>query len=61
MTGTTNKYPFTNALTGLQGRPITALPLHTPRMVGLPGRIATPCTSTPGAPSVLMAFAVKSR
>ncbi len=61
ITGTTNKYPFTNALTGLPGNPITALPLHTPRMVGLPGRVLIPCTSTPGEPSEPITSAVISR
>jgi hypothetical protein len=61
MTGTTNKYPFTSALTGLPGNPITALPLHTPRMVGLPGRVLMPCTRTPGSPNERMTSAVMSR
>ena len=42
ITGTTNKYPFTSALTGLPGNPITALPLHAPKIVGLPGRVLMP-------------------
>ena len=42
--------------TGLPGSPKTGLPSHIARMVGLPGRMATPCTKTPGGPSLLMAF-----
>ena len=47
--------------TGLPGSPNTGLPSHIARIVGLPGRMATPWTNTPGAPSVLIALAVRSR
>ena len=36
ITGATNRPAITNALTGLPGNPITALPLQTARMVGFP-------------------------
>ncbi|MBV6466148.1 MAG: hypothetical protein PGMFKBFP_01449 [Anaerolineales bacterium] len=61
MTGATNSQPFTSALTGLPGSPIAALPCATPKIVGLPGRMATPCTSTPGSPSLRITSAVISR
>ena len=52
---------MTNALTGLPGSPITALPPQTARIVGLPGRTFTPCTRTPGGPNSAMVRAVRSR
>src|SRR5215216_5250452 len=60
ITGTTNKYPLTRALTGLPGKPITAFPAHTPRIVGLPGRVLMPWTNTPGSPKERTISAVMS-
>jgi len=61
MAGTPNNVNMTIAETGLPGSPTAGLPSTTARMVGLPGRAATPCTSTPGAPSRLNVSAVRSR
>ena len=47
--------------TGLPGRPKIGLPPAAARIVGLPGWIDTPWTSTPGRPSSPITCAVMSR
>src|SRR5579864_8570072 len=59
--GATNRSYVTMHDTGLPGSPNTALPAHTPRIVGLPGLSETPCTRTPGSPRLSITCAVMSR
>jgi hypothetical protein len=60
MVGVTNSWNMLMHETGLPGSPNTGLLLHTASIVGFPGRTATPWTSTPGRPSLLIVLAVKS-
>ena len=56
--GTRNKLPTTSALTGFPGNPIAGVPWAEARMVGFPGRMAIPWTSTPGSPREAITSAV---
>ena len=55
------RHATTSALAGFPGNPTTGVPSHIASTVGLPGLIAIPCTSTPGAPSRATTCAVRSR